>query len=72
MFWMARGYINSVANRLPKLVTAAGVLCLAIGVAWAFIDDRTNFRVDFLDDYAGVFLITLGVGTVLSFAGTIA
>jgi hypothetical protein len=61
-----------VPTPLPKLVTAFGVLCVAVGVAWGFVDVGTDFRFRFFSDHAGLFLVTLVVGILLSAGGTIA
>jgi hypothetical protein len=56
----------------PKFVTAFGILCVAVGVSWGFVDEATHFRFRFLSDDAGFFLITLAIGILLSSGGTIA
>ena len=59
-------------NLLPKFVTAFGILCVAVGVSWIFVDEATHFRFGFLSEDAGFFLITLAIGILLSSGGTIA
>jgi hypothetical protein len=61
-----------VPQSLPKFATILGLICVVVGVGWGFVDVATDFRFPFLSDYAGIFLITLVVGIVLSLTGTIA
>jgi hypothetical protein len=61
-----------VLNPLPKVVTAFGILCITVGVAWGFVDLGTHFRFRFFSEYAGLFLITLVVGILLSSGGALA
>ncbi|HTU35784.1 MAG TPA: hypothetical protein VMF66_18425 [Candidatus Acidoferrum sp.] len=56
---------------LPKLVTATGLSCVFVGVAWGFVDEATNFRFDFFTRHAGAFLLTLVIGIALSVVGTL-
>ena len=50
----------------PKIITTFGIFCVIIGVAWSFLDERTHFCFEFFTNYAGLFLITLAVGILLS------
>ena len=66
-------------NRPPKLITAIGIVCVAIGLSWGFLDG-SDFAFRFLGDSlnrfitenVGLFLITLLVGIALSLGGTLA
>ena len=68
-----------MAKRLPKLITAIGVVCIAIGLSWGFLDG-SDFAFRLLSDSVnrfitvnvGLFLVTLLAGIVLSAAGAIA
>ena len=67
-----------MSKRLPKLITALGIGCVAIGLSWAFLDGSDfafRFFSDSLDrfitDNDGLFLLTLLVGVVLSAVGTL-
>jgi len=68
----ARYILAFMPSWLPKLVTMFGIGCVIVGVSWDFADAGTYFHPDFLTDYAGLFLIMLGVGILLSACGTIA
>ena len=68
----AKYILTFVPSWLPKLVTMFGVVCVIVGVSWDFADASTYFHPDFFTDYAGLFLIMLGVGILLSAGGTIA
>ena len=68
----ARYILAFMPSWLPKLVTMFGVGCVIVGVSWDFADAGTYFHPDFLTDHAGLFLIMLGVGILLSACGTIA
>jgi MFS family permease len=61
-----------VLRSLPKIITTLGIFCVIIGVAWGFVDERTHSRFEFFTDYAGLFLITLAVGIILSAGGALA
>jgi hypothetical protein len=68
-----------VSNRLPKLITELGIVCVATGLSWGLLDGSNvafRFRSDSLDRFitenAGLFLITLFVGIILSAGGTLA
>jgi hypothetical protein len=72
-------YTHSVLNPVPKLIAAVGIVCIAIGLSWGFLDG-SDFGFRFLSDSlnrfitenVGLFLITLLVGIVLSAGGTLA
>lgn len=77
---MSRGKLtHPVLNPLPKLVTAVGIVCIAISLSWGFLDG-SDFAFRLLSDSVnrfitvnvGLFLITLLAGIVLSAGGTIA
>ena|SRR5713226_1473712 len=66
-------------NALPKLVTALGVVCIATGLSWGFLDGSDfafRFFSDsfdrFITENVGLFLTTLLVGMILSVVGTLA
>jgi hypothetical protein len=68
-----------VPNRLPKLITAAGIVSIAIGLSWGFLDGSDfAFRLlsdsfnRFITEHSGLFGMTLFVGILLSTGGTIA
>jgi hypothetical protein len=68
-----------MSNLPPKVITATGIVGIAIGLSWAFLDG-SHFAFRFLNDSLnsfmtenyGLFLMTLLVGIVLSAGGTIA
>jgi hypothetical protein len=72
-------YTHRVRNHLPKLVAAIGIVCIAVGLSWGFLDG-SDFAFRLLSDSvnrfitvnAELFLITLLAGIVLSAGGTIA
>jgi hypothetical protein len=66
------GYTRWVLRPLPKVITILGILCVTIGIAWGFVEESTSFGSRFFTEYAGVFLITLLVGVLLSMGGTLA
>jgi hypothetical protein len=66
-----RYMLTFVPSWLPKLVATFGAVCVIVGVSWGFVDEGTHFRLEFLGDCAGLFLIMLPVGILLSMGGTI-
>ena len=56
-------------NPLPKIITALGIVGIAIGLSWSLLDD-SDFVFKFFG--AGIFLITLLLGILLSASGTLA
>jgi hypothetical protein len=75
----ARGYTDLALNRLPRLVTAIGVICVIVGVCWGFVEESdipvrffNNYWYTFIGIHPGLFLITLVIGILLSSAGTVA
>ena len=72
-------YTDSVLNPLPKLITALGIVCVAIGLSWAFLvgsDFAFRFFSDSLNRFimedVALFLVTLLMGIILSALGTLA
>ena len=64
-------YTWSLVKSLPKVVTTLGLICVVIGVGWGFVDVATHFEYSFLSRNAELFILTLLIGIVLSFVGTI-
>ena len=62
-------YTHSVLSLLPKIITTLGILGVAIGISWSFLDD-SDFAFRFVS--VGLFLITLLVGILLSTGGALA
>ena len=61
-----------MVKSFPRIITTLGIFCVVVGVAWGFVDVGTHFRFQFFTDYAGLFLITLAVGILLSVCGALA
>ncbi|MGA7913932.1 MAG: hypothetical protein WCA00_01755 [Candidatus Acidiferrales bacterium] len=66
-------------NRLTKLITATGIVGVATGLTWGFLDSSDfayRFFSDSFDRFTtesdGLFLTTLLVGITLSVGGTLA
>jgi hypothetical protein len=68
-----------VLNPLPKIITAVGIVCIAIGLSWGFLDG-SDFAFGFLSSslnglitgHSGLFGMTLFMGILLSAGGTVA
>lgn len=57
---------------LPKFVTAVGVLCVGVGLAWGFTEAGGRFQSLDCVNCAEFFLLTLAIGILLSAGGTVA
>lgn len=74
-----KAYTDPVLNPLPKFITALGILCLAVGLSWAFVDG-SDFAFRFFSDSfdrfitvnVNLFLIILLIGILSSAIGTVA